>query len=124
MSELEFESFDDFWPYYLEEHGDSSNRILHAIGTTSAVAAVAGALLFRKKRLLAIAPFLGYGPAWIGHYIIEKNRPATFKHPLWSLMGDFKMNAMMWKGTLREELERLGISEEGEEVAEPQKASA
>lgn len=117
MSDVEFETFEDFWPFYLGEHGDSSNRTLHAIGTTSAVAAVAGAILFRKKGLLAIAPILGYAPAWIGHYIIEKNRPATFKHPLWSLIGDFKMNAMMWSGTLREELERLGISEEGEEVA-------
>lgn len=109
MSETEFKSFEEFWPYYLNEHADPTNRVLHAIGTTSALTAATAAILLRKKWLFAVAPVLGYGPAWVGHFIIEKNRPATFKHPLWSLIGDFKMNSMMWKGTLQDELDRLGI---------------
>ena len=111
MSDLKFESFEDFWPFYLREHSDSTNRVLHAIGTTSAVSLVAAAILLRKPWLLAAAPFAGYGPAWVGHYIIEKNRPATFTHPLWSLIGDFKMNGLMWTGKLDAELVKLGIKD-------------
>lgn len=109
MSDKVFKTFDEFWPFYLQEHADPSNRRLHQIGTTAALTAFGVGLITRKKWLVAIAPVLGYGPAWIGHFMIEKNRPATFTYPRWSLIGDFKMNALMWTGKLDEELERLGI---------------
>lgn len=104
-----FETFEEFWPYYLAEHADSTNRTLHAIGTTGALAAAAGAVLLRRPKLLAVAPLLGYGPAWVGHFIVEKNRPATFSYPAWSLRGDFRMYGMLVTGKLDAELERLGI---------------
>lgn len=106
MSDDHMETFEDFWPFYLSEHSDSTNRALHAVGTTAAVATAAYALLRRKPKLLALAPLVGYGPAWIGHFLVEGNRPATFKHPLWSLRGDFKMLGLMLTQELDEEILR------------------
>lgn len=105
----EFKTFEDFWPFYLGEHSSRKNRRLHALGTTAALTAVGLAVLKRKPKLALLAPVLGYGPAWIGHFVIEKNRPATFKHPLWSLRGDFRMARMMLSGQLDDELARLAI---------------
>ena len=105
----EFRSFEEFWPFYLGEHRSRRSRALHVAGTAAALTCAGVALATRRPKLLALAPLLGYGPAWIGHYIIEKNRPATFTHPLWSLRGDLRMAALMATGQLREELDRLGI---------------
>lgn len=109
MSEEQFQSFEEFWPYYLAEHSDPTNRTLHFLGTMGAVATAGYAVAARKPKLLALAPVIGYGAAWIGHYFVEKNRPATFKHPLWSLIGDFKMAGMIATRQLDDELRRYGI---------------
>lgn len=113
MSDEHFETFDDFWPYYLSEHSDPTNRALHFAGTTGALAVLGYSVAARKPRLLALAPVVGYGAAWIGHFLIEKNKPATFTHPLWSLMGDFKMAGLMATGQLDDELRRLGLEDQG-----------
>ena len=68
MSKQDFQSFDDFWPFYVKEHQKKSTRILHFIGTTGAMACVAGGLLTKRRWLLAVAPVVGYGPAWISHF--------------------------------------------------------
>ncbi len=107
MSEAPFESFDAFWPFYLGEHRDARNRALHYVGTSLAIGTVATAALTLNPTWLLLTPVVGYAPAWIGHFVIEKNRPATFKHPLWSLRGDFKMLGMALGGTLGGELDRL-----------------
>ena len=104
-----FESFDDFWPYYLGEHSDPTNRALHVAGTVAAAATLGVAAATRKPKLALLAPFIGYGAAWIGHYMIEKNSPATFKHPFWSLRGDFKMTGLTLTGQIDDELRRYGI---------------
>ncbi|MFN3202589.1 MAG: Mpo1-like protein [Bradymonadia bacterium] len=104
MSRLQ--SFEEFWPYYLNEHRDPVNRALHFMGTSGAIAAVVTAAVTLNPMFLIAAPFLGYGPAWVGHFIIEKNRPATFTYPLWSLMGDFKMFGLTLTGRLGPHLER------------------
>lgn len=101
-----FESFEEFWPYYLNEHSDPLNRALHFVGTSAALGCVAASAITMNPLLLAAAPVMGYGPAWVGHFIIEKNRPATFKHPLWSLRGDFRMFRLMATGQLGQHLER------------------
>lgn len=107
MSDDKFESFDDFWPYYLAEHSDPTNRLLHAIGTSAALFTAAAGIIKKNPKLLALAPLLGYGPAWIGHFLVEKNRPATFKHPLWSLRGDLKMLRLILGDEIDEEMLRL-----------------
>jgi hypothetical protein len=97
MADLEFANFEEFWPFYVGEHSHPLNRALHFAGTTMAMGCVAGAALTGNPLLLLAAPVVGYGPAWVGHFLVEKNRPATFKHPLWSLRGDLRM----WGLTLR-----------------------
>ena len=106
MSDHEFRGFEEFWPYYLREHAKRGTRALHFTGTTLALASAALALLTRRPAWLLGAPLLGYGFSWIGHVFVEKNQPATFKYPLWSLQGDLKMWAMTIAGTLDAELER------------------
>jgi hypothetical protein len=96
-------SFDEFWPYYVSQHLDPVNRWLHFAGTTAAMACVAASPLVPP--LLAAAPVVGYGLAWIGHFAIEKNRPATFGNPIWSLRGDLKMWGLMVRGKMQAEVE-------------------
>jgi hypothetical protein len=90
-----FESFEAFYPYYLSEHSHRDNRRLHVVGTGLALFLLAQMLLFHGiwdgLGLIFWAAVVGYGFAWAGHYFIEKNKPATFTYPAWSLMGDFKM---------------------------------
>jgi hypothetical protein len=104
-----FKSFDEFWPYYLREHAKPVTRALHFAGTGAGLLLTIVALFLGNYWLLLVALICGYGPAWIGHYFIEKNRPATFRHPLWSLIADFRMFFFFITGRLGAELHRLGI---------------
>ncbi len=88
---MEFKSFKDFYPYYLGEHSNKTCRCLHFLGTTLLIALLGYSLINQNYNYLWFLPVIGYGFAWVGHFVFEKNRPATFKHPLYSLMGDFKM---------------------------------
>ena len=87
----EFKTFSEFYPYYLSEHGDKLNRRLHFTGLLAALITLAIAIISKNWVLLLLVPIFGYGLSWIGHYFIEKNKPATFKYPLYSIMGDFVM---------------------------------
>jgi hypothetical protein len=107
MPTREFKSFEEFWPYYLSEHSKPETRALHAIGTTTGMACALAFLLSGKLKLLPLALIPGYGAAWISHFFIEKNKPATFEHPLWSFMGDYKMLGLMLNGKMDDELKRL-----------------
>lgn len=102
-----YQSFEEFWPFYVREHSRKTTRVMHFAGTTAAVGAAVAGLLLRRPKLLALAPVLGYGPAWISHFFIEKNRPATFKYPRWSLMADFVMWSKIASGTMDAEVERV-----------------
>lgn len=86
-----FGSFAEFYPHYLGEHRHPTCRRLHVAGTTLAVAALVMAAVTADWRWVALAPVLGYGFAWAGHLFFEKNQPATFRHPLYSLAGDCVM---------------------------------
>ena len=101
MSAREFASFDDFYPYYLREHSSRASRRLHVIGTSLAVAVAVVAVVTQEWVLLWGVPLAGYGFAWTGHFFFEKNSPATFRHPLYSLRGDFKMLRDVLTGRLR-----------------------
>ncbi|MGB3461607.1 DUF962 domain-containing protein [Rhodanobacter lindaniclasticus] len=96
-----FRNFAEFYPFYLGEHANRSCRRMHFIGSTLVLAALALALVTGQWRWLWLMPVAGYGFAWLGHYVFEKNRPATFKHPLYSLAGDWVMYAQMLRGKIR-----------------------
>lgn len=96
-----FRSFAEFYPFYLGEHANRTCRRLHFIGSTLVIAALVLALATGQWRWLWLMPVAGYGFAWVGHYVFEKNRPATFKHPLYSLAGDWVMYAQMLRGKIR-----------------------
>ena len=89
--ERKFTSFKEFYPFYLNEHSDRINRRLHFTGSLVVLLVLAAVVITRNWLLLLLVPVLGYGFAWIGHFFIEKNKPATFTYPLYSLMGDWKM---------------------------------
>ena len=102
-----FKSFQEFWPYYLGEHRLINCRILHYIGTIASATLLVYFLVTKQFAMLPLVLVAGYGPAWIGHFFIEKNRPATFTYPKWSFMGDYKMCYLAATGQLRSELSRL-----------------
>jgi len=85
------QSFRDFYPYYLSEHRTGPCRVCHFAGTVAVLALAALAVIQGPLWLLGLLPVAGYGGAWVGHFIFEKNRPATFTYPLYSLAGDFVM---------------------------------
>ena len=87
----EYKSFKEFYPYYLSEHQNIISRRLHVIGTFSTILLLIFIILNKSWNLLILLPICGYGFAWVGHFFFEKNKPATFKYPRWSLMGDFVM---------------------------------
>ncbi|MGO9835462.1 MAG: Mpo1-like protein [Polyangiaceae bacterium] len=100
-------TFDDFWPHYVHAHRHPVNRALHYAGTSAAIGSVAAAALTLNPAWLLVAPIAGYAPAWVGHFVFEKNKPATFEHPLWSLRGDLKMFSLAVRGKMRAEVERV-----------------
>ncbi|HTT85543.1 MAG TPA: DUF962 domain-containing protein [Rhizomicrobium sp.] len=102
-------SYRDFWPYYLREHAKPGTRGIHYFGTGLATLALLVALATRRWWLIPAALLAGYGPAWIGHFFIEKNRPATFKYPLWSLVSDYRMAFTWASGRLGAELGKAGV---------------
>lgn len=90
-SEARFDTFSEFYPFYLDEHRNPTCRRLHFIGSTLVLLLVAYAIAAATWGVLLLVPIAGYGCAWIGHFFFEKNKPATFKYPLYSLMGDWVM---------------------------------
>ncbi|MGD9715099.1 MAG: Mpo1-like protein [Thermomicrobiales bacterium] len=88
---VRYSSLAEFYPFYLTEHSHPANRALHVAGTGSVIALAVGAIVTRKPLLLLGTPIVGYGFAWVGHFLFEHNRPATFKQPVLSLVSDFLM---------------------------------
>lgn len=104
-----FESFAAFWPHYLREHSRPRTRALHFVGTSLVVGLAIATVVTGTWWLLAAIPVAGYGFAWTSHAAVERNRPATFIHPLWSLRADFRMWRMWLIGTLEPELRAAGV---------------
>jgi hypothetical protein len=104
-----FSSYAAFWPFYLSQHSRRATRLVHVLGTLFALLALVKAFLGLSLGWLIAAPVIGYGFAWIGHAMIEKNHPATFSYPLWSLRGDFDLLRLWLTGKLEEELLRHEI---------------
>ena len=104
-----FATYAEFWPHYLREHSRSATRTLHYIGTGLGVLCALYGVASQLWWLLAVALVAGYGPAWIAHGFVERNRPATFTHPWWSLISDFRMMALWLTGRLAPQLHSAGV---------------
>ena len=109
VSKPRFNSFAEFWPYYLSQHRKPQTRALHYAGMGLAALCL-GAALVTGAWAWAVAAVIGvYAPAWTGHAIVERNRPATFSYPYWSILGDCRMTALALSGRLKAELARYEI---------------
>jgi hypothetical protein len=95
-----YRTFRDFYPFYLSEHRHPVCRRLHFAGSLLVIAAIAAAILTGSAWWLLAAPVAGYGFAWVGHFFFENNRPATFTHPLYSLIGDWVMFSDILRGRI------------------------
>ena len=104
-----FTTFAEFWPFYLREHSRPGTRALHYIGTSLVVMVAVAAVVTGNWLLFAALPVAGYFFAWLAHFTVEKNRPATFTYPLWSLGADFKMWWLWLTGRLGGELRKAGV---------------
>lgn len=89
--ERRFKNLTHFYTFYLAEHSDPRNRRLHFFGCLAVIVIILYSLLAQVWLALVLVPLTGYGLAWIGHFFIEKNKPATFKYPIYSLLADWKM---------------------------------
>lgn len=107
MEEMEPRNFREFWPFYVGEHLDARNRRLHVLGTGAALAFILAAVVAGQPWWLVGAPLAGYGLAWIGHATLERNRPTTFRHPVYSLIGDFRMFGLTLMGRMQAEVARV-----------------
>jgi len=109
MAGKKITSYAEFWPYYLGEHAQPGTRAIHFAGTIASTVCLI-LLIATANAWWALAALVsGYGPAWIGHFFVEKNRPATFTYPLWSLVSDYRMTFAWLTGGLGRELEKAGI---------------
>ncbi len=108
-----FATYDEFFLYYLQQHRDPRNRRMHAIGTTLGLAILVGALATGHPWWALLWIPVAYGFAWTGHFLLEGNTPATFGHPFWSFVSDFRMLWLMATGQLEEYLQRgaTGLAE-------------
>jgi len=106
----EIDNYADFWPYYLREHSRPATRAWHYVGTALALLTLLWVIASAKWMFLPLAFICGYFFAWVSHGTIEKNKPATFTYPLWSLASDFKMLFCFLTGQMGKELEKAGVA--------------
>ena len=100
MARGEFKTYEEFWPHYLSEHSRPATRWLHAAGTLAGLALLIFFAATARWAWLPLALVPGYGFAWVGHFFVERNRPATFAHPWWSFVSDFRMIWLLATGRL------------------------
>ncbi len=108
--------YEAFWLFYLREHADPRTRAMHYFGTFVAVIGITACVLVGKLWFLLAVPVAGYGPAWLAHFFIEKNTPATFRYPLWSIASDFRMAFAWVTGQLDDDLKRAGVTSAKTEI--------
>lgn len=106
-----FNSFAEFYPFYLREHSNPTCRTLHYLGSILVLILLYHATSSGQLMLLWLLPIVGYGFAWVGHFFVEKNRPATFKHPFYSFMGDWMMLKDFLTGQIGKKLKDAGVED-------------
>jgi hypothetical protein len=109
-AERRIDTFGEFWPFYVREHARPITRALHFVGSTLVLAIVAAAVVTGRPWLLLAMPVAGYGFAWFGHFVFEKNKPASFKYPVYSFFADWVMYGKILSGTMRAEVERAHLA--------------
>lgn len=87
----DFSNFAEFYPFYLSQHRNRNCRRLHFVGTAGVIAVITASIASTNPAFIILAPLIGYGCAWVGHFCFEHNKPAAFGHPLWSLRGDITL---------------------------------
>ncbi|MFN3605299.1 MAG: Mpo1-like protein [Leptonema sp. (in: bacteria)] len=100
------QNYEDFWYFYLQEHSHPINRVMHYVGTTGVILIFLYSIYSMNFWYFFALPICGYGFAWFGHFFIEKNRPATFTYPFWSLISDFRMYFYFLFGRLSKHLQK------------------
>lgn len=110
MTDNKIINFTEFYPMYLREHSNPICRALHYIGSILVLAVIFTVLVTSQYMLLWSLPVIGYGFAWIGHFFIEKNRPATFTYPFYSLLGDWVMLKDFLTGKISQKLKHAGVT--------------
>ena len=105
----EYQTCSEFFPYYLREHASPATRRFHYVGTALVIVVFFWAMFTLSPLWLLAMPVAGYFFAWVSHAFVERNKPATFTYPLWSLMGDFKMFFLALTGRLGPHLEKAGV---------------
>ncbi len=99
-------TYKEFWPFYVSQHLHPVSRRLHFIGTGLTFVFLVLAIALKCWLFLLAIPICGYGFAWVGHFVFEKNRPATFKYPVWSLISDYKMFFLTLLGRMESEVQK------------------
>ena len=107
MSEQRIETYAEFWDFYVQEHSQPATRLLHFVGTSLGLVLLAWIVRTGNWLYFPLCLVIGYGFAWFSHFVIEKNKPATFKYPLWSFISDYKMMFYMLTGRMNAEVERV-----------------
>lgn len=100
------ESYSQFWDFYVQEHSKPLTRALHFAGTTLGVMLLVWFVATGRWYFFPLFLVVGYAFAWFAHFVVEKNRPATFKYPFWSFISDFRMMLFMITGRMGREVER------------------
>lgn len=116
MSTPQFSSYNEFFAFYLQAHSHSANRVLHCCGTLIGLAVAVAAFAMGHPWYALLWPVIGYGFAWFGHFVVEGNKPATFGHPWWSFISDFRMIWLMLTGQMGKWLVRANDSQTGRTV--------
>jgi hypothetical protein len=101
------ETYEEFWPYYVSQHLHPATRGIHVGATSAALVCGAAGFTFFSPLLVAAAPVVGYGPAWASHFLIEKNKPASFGHPLWSFRADLRQVRKFFAGRLEADVQQV-----------------